>query len=697
MSFKVPSGSELGIPLTSINAIVIDTETTGINTKTDRILEIAGVHISGGKVNLQNTKSVLISPGITIPQSSTKIHGITDSIVLDAPGFEEGIKEFIGWAGNRFLLGYSLGFDLAVLEEEHKRHGMVWSEPRVLDVEELVQLLAPNLPNLALDTVLSWLNLPLPEDRHRALPDAVATAEIFSKLIPILKERGISTYAEADRLCKDIRRRTGGLNRPEEPIQSEITNVDTYPYKVKIKDIMTPPKIVDRNSTIQSALEILVQKRIGSVIVRLEDRKQFGILTESDILRAINSDGSDILSAPVEKYSKKLRAIIHKKEFIYRAMVSMSVTNFRRLAVTDDSGEIVGVVSSRDIYGNYSSDAIGLGKDIEKAETSNDLGKVWTGLTSVSKSLINSGIDPRTITAIISRELRGLTQKACQIAEQAVLSNDKADSIPNYVMVVLGSGGRGESMLAMDQDNAIIFDKADVQGEKDKVLQQIGSRTSEILNEVGVRFCDGGVMASNSQWRRDFPSWENLIAKWLAETRQDDLLNSDIFFDGFPVHGDLQLAHKLRTRAIENASKARPFLTLLSKRATDFKTPLGLFGRWKLENGRIDLKKGGIMPIFSAARVLSLQHGLFARSTSDRLLKFKGLNLVPDKLINDLLEAHGLLLGLILQQQLEDIEVGISPSNNVAVSRLDGFNQHKLKWALDKLNTIPDLLGVPSL
>lgn len=697
MTFKVPSSHDLGVPLSSIEAMIIDTETTGLNTKNDRVLELAGVQVSGGCLKLKNTKSVLINPGIQIPPNNTRIHGISDETVKSAPGFEVGIRDFVEWIGNRYIIGYSLGFDLAILEEEHKRHGMVWSEPRVLDAEELVQLLAPNLPNLALDTVLAWLNISQPEDRHRALPDAIVTAEIFLKLIPMLKARGVSTYAEADRLCKDIRRRTGGLNRQAVPVQAETSNVDIYPYKVKICDIMMAPVIVDRNSTLQSALEILIQKKIGSVIIRLDGEKQFGILTESDILKAINRDGSNILSAPVVKYSSKLRGIIHKKEFIYRAMVSMGATNFRRLAVSDDNGDIVGIVSSRDIYGKFSSDAIGLGKDIEQAQTTHDLGKVWAGLTSVSHSLINSGIDSRTITAIISRELRGLTQKTCQIAEELTRAEMNVQSIPNYTMLVLGSGGRGESMLAMDQDNAIIFDQADPKGENDKVLSLIGKYTAEILNEVGVSFCDGGVMASNTAWRRDLSSWERLIAKWLAETKPDDLLNSDIFFDSFPVHGDLDMANKLRSRAIKSARKAKPFLSLLGKRATDFKVPIGYFGRWKLENGRVDLKKGGIMPIFSTARVLSLQHGLYGRSTTDRLQKYRALGHVPEKLIDDLLEAHGLLLELILRQQLDDLEAGISPSNNVAVTKLNGLDQHKLKWALDKLDTLPNLLGIPAI
>ncbi len=697
MSFKAPPSSDLGIPLSSMDAVVIDSETTGLNTNSDRVLELAGIQVSGSGINLENTRSILINPGIHIPENSSRIHGITNSMVANAAGFEDSIKEFANWIDHRYILGYSIGFDLSILQAEHKRHGMVWSEPRVLDVEELVQVLAPDLPNLALETVQSWLDIPAQKKRHRALPDAVATAEVFIKLVPMLKTHGVSTYAEADRMCRNIRRRKGGIDRLEGTIGSEISNVDIYPYKVKVSDIMEKPVIVDRHITIQTALDTLVKDKIGSVIVRLEGDKQYGILTESDILRAIHSHGSGILSASVANHSKKLQSNIHPKEYLYRAMVSMGTTNFRRLAVANDEGEIVGIVSSRDIFGNYSTDAIGLGKDISEAQSISDLGRIWSGLTSVSRSLINNGINARTITTIISRELRGLTQKACELAEQKVLVDNECDGLPDYVMVVLGSGGRGESMLAMDQDNAIIFDEADPEGRKDRLLQSIGSRASEILNEVGVRFCDGGVMASNSKWRKDFSSWEKEISSWLSETQPDDLLNSDIFFDGFPVHGDFQLANGLRAKAMASARNNRPYLSLLKKRAIDYKIPMGFFGKWKLENGRIDLKKGGIMPIFSTARILSLQYGIFARSTADRLLKFKALNLVPDKLIDDLLEAHGLLLALILQQQLDDLEMGISPTNNVAVTRLVGLDQHKLKWALDKLDTLPNLLGVPVL
>ena len=89
-------------------------------------------------------------------------------------------------------------------------------------------------------------------------------------------------------------------------------------------------------------------------------------------------------------------------------------------------------------------------REIEAAQSPPELGKVWSGLTTVVRALVNEGVEARNVTAIISRELRGLTQRACQLAE-AELAEESGNAPPtHYAMLVLGSGGRGESMLAMD-------------------------------------------------------------------------------------------------------------------------------------------------------------------------------------------------------------------------------------------------------
>ena len=263
-------------------------------------------------------------------------------------------------------------------------------------------------------------------------------------------------------------------------------------------------------------------------------------------------------------------------------------------------------------------------------------------------------------------------------------------------MLVLGSGGRGESLLAMDQDNAIVFEEGAPGSETDMYFERLGRRAADILDEAGVKRCPGGVMALNSEWRKNEAEWRRHVKSWLNRTRPEDIMHADIFFDGMVAHGDAGLAERLRADSLEAARSSRPFLKLLATRAADFRLPFGLFGRWQLSGDRIDLKRNGLMPVFSSARAAALQHGVAARSTKGRLESLRKLNAVPDRAIDRLLVTHEVILETILKQQLMDIVSGVAPSSRIAPRQLDRAGQRRLKWALNQLDSVKDLLGVPA-
>ena len=76
-----------------------------------------------------------------------------------------------------------------------------------------------------------------------------------------------------------------------------------------------------------------------------------------------------------------------------------------------------------------------------------------------------------------------------------------------YAVAVLGSAGRGESLLAMDQDNALVFDDGEPAGAEDRWFETFGGHVADILHEAGVPYCKGGVMAKNAQWRGSVATW----------------------------------------------------------------------------------------------------------------------------------------------------------------------------------------------
>jgi DNA polymerase-3 subunit epsilon/CBS domain-containing protein len=252
-------------------------------------------------------------------------------------------------------------------------------------------------------------------------------------------------------------------------------------------------------------------------------------------------------------------------------------------------------------------------------------------------------------------------------------------------------------MLALDQDNAIIHDAADNDTAARDWLEAMAKAMNRLLNAVGVPFCKGGVMAGNAQWRLSDAEWRARIGNWLSKSSPDDILNADIFFDFRPVHGDMELAGRLREDAIAGASKSPLFLRMMAHQAGEIEGHVGWFGRLRTdEDGRIDLKKGGIMPIFAAARVASLARRIEVRSTPERLAALRDQEGIAESSTDNLIEAHKLLMGFILGQQIRDIDRGIPAGNRVAPKELSETEHDQLRWALQHVRLVEDLLGGPT-
>lgn len=709
MSFDPPKGALSGLPLRSVPAIVADTETTGLDTANDRVIEIAAVRVLNGEV-LDDNFAALVQPGLPVPAKSTEIHGITDADLTDAPPFADVMGRFAKWSGNDVLIGYSLGFDLAILEAEHRRAGLKWTPPRNLDVRHLVQLVAPDLPGQSLDITAEWLGIEITE-RHRAMGDAQVTARIFNALIDKLKSRDIVTLAQAERACRNL---ASHMSAEAQAGWHEVAGggdalllarIDSYPYRHRVADVMHAPPIgIDGATSLKEALSTMIDKKISSVFITPAetaggaeaDAAQWGILTERDVLRAIAEKGAAALEQKADTFAIRPLVSIRDDEFVYRAMTRMSGRNFRHLGVTDAAGRLTGALSARDLLKQRAGDAMSLGDCIEAAGTAADLGSIWESLTMVAASLSAEGVDPRNTAAIISQELRTLTRRATELAEMQMIDEGRGPAPSPYAMLVLGSGGRGESLLAMDQDNAVIYEKGDPGSETDKWFERLGEITADTLDSVGVVYCKGGIMAKNAAWRKDVEHWRETVATWIGKAKAEDILNSDIFFDARPVYGDEALGDALRADAIEAAGGNKLFLQSMAIKAADFESPLGWFGRIKSDSGRVDLKKGGIMPIFSAARVLALQLGIDARSTPERLAAARDQDIRGAHHVDGLIDAHRILLDAILRQQLRDIEAGVKLSNKVELAQLDSHEKQELVWALEQSPGIADLLGTPA-
>lgn len=687
----------------TVPAVAIDTETTGLDPRNARIIELAAVRLHRGHIVKDETFSCLVKPGIAVPDDSRRIHGIATEDLIDASGFGEVGPSFSAFIGRRLIIGYAVGFDLAMLEREFSRAGLPWPAPRALDLRHLARLAMPEFAEQSLEGLAARLGIAV-ANRHRALPDAKLAARIYLRLVPLLRKRHIRLLGEAEvasrrstpRIVEEAAAGWHALAPPAPP-DPALLRIDSYPYRHIAADIMaSPPVSVAPSQSLREVLASLTESNISAIFVRPDgEGRGWGIITERDALRAIAANPQAAFDRPAAEIASFPLKTVQASDFVYRAISRMNRWQFRHLGVADEAGNVVGSLSARDLLRQRAQDAVALGDAIEEARTARALGEAWSRLTLVAEALLREEVDVRDIAAVISGELRDLTRRAAKIAEDEFRAAGRGEPPCPYCYLVLGSGGRGESLLALDQDNAIVFAEGEPGGEEDRWFADLAERVSAILDAAGVPLCAGGVMASKDAWRMSLEHWRHHVRSWMGRLDPEDLLNVDIFFDAAPVHGDLALGRVLLEESRHAAGKAPELIKFLALKAASFQSPLGWFGRLRSREGRVDLKIGGLMALFSTARVLALQNGLSEKSTPARFEAARDRGALTPEVTSTLIGAHRILLDAILAQQLRDIRHGVPLSNRVTPGELQGEERDRLRWALRQVPDVANALGDP--
>ncbi|MCW5692759.1 MAG: CBS domain-containing protein [Pseudolabrys sp.] len=696
------------MPLISLDAIVIDTETTGLDPAKARVIEIGAVPLKGGKLVEGGAWRELVNPGEPIPEASTRIHHIDDASVAGAADFAGVWPALAGRMTGAVVIGHTVGFDLAVLKRECERAGVSWQQPRTLDTNLLAQVVEPRLGGYSLEHLASWLGIAV-SDRHSALGDALLTARIFLALLPKLREGSIRTLAEAEKACLALsnvldEQHRAGWHEAVAPARARaeqaLGRIDTYPYRHRIADVMTAPaKTIAAAVPLREALGIMARDKISSLLVsptgeaagtplRIADA---AIITERDVMRAMNERGAAALDAAVGTFASSPVVALPSAAFVYRALGRMSRHKLRHLVVEDGEGHVCGIVSSRDLLRLRAQEAAILGDAVDGAGDVPELGAAWARLPRAAEGLVAENVGGRDIAAVISRELGALTRRAGVLAEQRMRDEGRGAPPCAYALCVLGSAGRGESLLALDQDNALVFAEGEPGGANDQWFAAFGAVVADILHEVGVPYCTGGVMARNEAWRGSVATWQARLASWVARSKPEDLMAVDIFFDLLAVHGDARLANDVWRAGFDLAQGHVAFAKLLAEAAGEMPHSFTLLGGIRTENGRIDLKRAGLFGIVTLARVLAIRHHLVERGTPARLrAAIATLNRsVVD--LEALIGAQETFLDLIVRQQLADIRAGLPAGNKVEVKRLNPQDRERLSEALGAVKHLDTL------
>jgi DNA polymerase III subunit epsilon len=182
--------------LADLSYTVFDTETTGLKpSEGDRIIQIGATRIVAGRLRLQETFEQLVDPERALSEAGIAIHGIRPEMLQGQPRLGEVLPAFHAFAHETVLVAHNAAFDMRFLQLAEADTGVRFEQP-VLDTLLLSAVVHPKQENHSLEAIAARLGVTV-LGRHTALGDAMVTAEVFMKLLPLLEGMGIATLGEA--------------------------------------------------------------------------------------------------------------------------------------------------------------------------------------------------------------------------------------------------------------------------------------------------------------------------------------------------------------------------------------------------------------------------------------------------------------------------------------------------------------------
>lgn len=162
-----------------INSYVsIDLETSGLDPKRDRILEIAAIKVVEGKA--ADTFETLVDAGVHLSERIISLTGISEEMTKEGAGPAEAIKKCVEFIGDMPILGHYVQFDYSFLKRAAVNHGFNF-EKEGIDTLRIARKMLPQLESKGLASLCAYYQIPL-ENHHRAMADAAAAMQLYQRL-----------------------------------------------------------------------------------------------------------------------------------------------------------------------------------------------------------------------------------------------------------------------------------------------------------------------------------------------------------------------------------------------------------------------------------------------------------------------------------------------------------------------------------
>ncbi|MFW3411477.1 DUF294 nucleotidyltransferase-like domain-containing protein [Aliarcobacter butzleri] len=423
--------------------------------------------------------------------------------------------------------------------------------------------------------------------------------------------------------------------------------------------------MVDENTKLIDAIEKSMQFKTSTIIVKKSDGG-YGIITDSLLKVKVLLQGRD-LTIPVRDIAIFPLLTIQKDDYLFEALTILIKRNIKRIGVTNNNGEMIGILEQIDILSHFANHTYVIESKIKNANKVEDLKIASNEFLNIIKSLQAKGVKIYHISNLIGQ----LNTKVYQKLYSLVLPEELQKSA---CLIVMGSEGRNEQIIKTDQDNALVIKNGIDVEQYRPYMQQLTNH----LVDLGYPPCEGNIMVSNPYWCKTADEYKTDITKWINSPDMKSYLDLAIFIDAFAVAGDKELLINLKEYLYNKIQSKDIFMAYFAKSTLAFDTPT-TFSSFMAKDDLINIKKAAIFPIVQGIRSLALKEKIKETTTIKRIKILEARNILEKTKAAELIEAFEIASTLRLKNQLDCIQEGVALTNEINTNDLGKIERDLLK------------------
>jgi CBS domain-containing protein len=480
--------------------------------------------------------------------------------------------------------------------------------------------------------------------------------------------------------------------------QNALTQMEAYPFKKRLSEIMSSPvETCTPDTPVRDIARIMTKRGVGAILVSDQKRRANGIITEHDLVsKVLAADPADCENQTAADVMTPKPFTMSPATYMYEATTLMMGRKFKHLPIVDQ-GELVGIVSLRDLMKFRSQKSMLLVGSVKDAKTVADLTRTRAEIVKVARALMSETRSPFETMEILSYIHHCILRRGFEIIMEEMQRDGLTPPDIRYCFIIMGSGGRKEMLLGPDQDNGIIYEDFpdDRIEEVDAFFIPFAEKLVTAYAEIGYPLCNGEVMINNPIWRGRLSEWNTRITEWVRVPEPQRVRYSTIFFDFMPLAGDASLGQDLRD-IVHRLLRENPiFLYHLMELDFQHKVPINMLGRFSVEKdeeikGMLSLKQAGSIFIVDCIRIFLLEKQIDAATTIDRLEELVKLNVFNAETAEHIKAAFEAFTYLRLRNEINLVEADKKPTHYLDPYALSKIEQDLLKEAFRAASKLQD-------